>query len=149
MLWILDSYGTFNTEMAFADAAKTGNCSEDQVRAYLIERWPVACQDIGLTNGQVVHLNSRVRGFHFIGMDDLLAEIKPPDWLLRGYMEKNMVAQLVGRPNAGKSLLALDWAMCVATGTAWNGIKVDATPVCYINGEGHAGMRRRMKAWSI
>lgn len=93
--------------------------------------------------------SEEIRGFHFIGMNDLLMEIQPPDWLLSGYLEKDTVAQLVGKPNAGKSLLALDWALCIATGTPWNSIKVDATPVCYINGEGHAGMRRRIKAWQI
>jgi hypothetical protein len=89
------------------------------------------------------------RSFHFIGINDLLKEIQPPDWLLSGYLEKDTVAQMVGKPNAGKSLLALDWALCIASGTPWNGIHVDTAPVCYINGEGHAGMRRRIKAWQI
>jgi hypothetical protein len=91
----------------------------------------------------------QLRSFHFIGMDDLLKEIKPPDWLLAGYLEKNTTAQMVGKPNAGKSLQALDWGLHVATGTAWHGIPVDTSPVCYICGEGHSGMRRRMKAWQI
>jgi hypothetical protein len=91
----------------------------------------------------------KLRGFHFIGMNDLLLDISPPDWLLSGYLEKDTVAQLVGKPNSGKSLQALDWALCVATGTPWNGIPVEATPVVYISGEGHPGMRRRIKAWEI
>jgi len=93
--------------------------------------------------------SEELRGFHFIGMNDLLKEIQPPDWLLSGYLEKDTIAQMVGKPSAGKSLQALDWALSIATGTAWNGILVEATPVCYINGEGHAGMRRRIKAWQI
>jgi hypothetical protein len=78
-----------------------------------------------------------------------LQDLQPPDWLLSGWLEKDTIAQMVGKPNAGKSLQALDWALCIATGTDWNGIRVDTAPVIYICGEGHRGMRRRLKAWEI
>ena len=91
----------------------------------------------------------RPRGFHFIGINELLQDLQPPDWLLSEWLEKGSINLLTGKPNAGKSLQALDWALCIATGTAWNGIPVDTAPVIYICGEGHRGMRRRLKAWEI
>ncbi|OQB87069.1 MAG: Regulatory protein RepA [Planctomycetes bacterium ADurb.Bin126] len=74
-------------------------------------------------------------------------EMRPPDWLLRGMLERDTFALIFGDPGCGKSLLAIDWACRIATGTPWRGHPVKAGPVVYIAGEGQQGFGRRIRAW--
>lgn len=75
-------------------------------------------------------------------------EMRPPDWLLRGMLERDTFALIFGDPGTGKSFLAIDWACRVATGTPWRDQAVKAGPVIYIAGEGQLGFGRRIRAWS-
>ena len=75
-------------------------------------------------------------------------EVRPPDWLLRGALEREAFALVFGDPGCGKSFLAIDWACRVATGTPWRGHAVKAGPVVYVAGEGQQGFGRRIRAWS-
>lgn len=75
-------------------------------------------------------------------------EIRPPDWLLRGMLERDTFALVFGDPGCGKSFLAIDWAARVATGTPWRGHGVKGGPVVYVAGEGQQGFGRRIRAWS-
>ncbi|NLD86583.1 MAG: AAA family ATPase [Actinomycetales bacterium] len=75
-------------------------------------------------------------------------EIRPPDWLLRGALERDAFALVFGDPGCGKSFLAIDWACRVATGSPWRGHVVKAGPVVYVAGEGQHGFGRRIRAWS-
>lgn len=75
-------------------------------------------------------------------------EMKPIQWLVHGVFERDSLALLFGDPACGKSFLAIDIALCVATGTPFHGYKVERGPVAYIAGEGHNGLKRRMMAWS-
>lgn len=75
-------------------------------------------------------------------------EIRPPDWLLRGALERDAFALVFGDPGCGKSFLAIDWACRVATGTPWRGHVVKAGSVVYVAGEGQHGFGRRIRAWS-
>lgn len=75
-------------------------------------------------------------------------EIRPPDWLLRGMLERDSFALVFGDPGCGKSFLAIDWACRIATGTPWRGHAVSSSPVVYIAGEGQQGFGRRIRAWS-
>lgn len=76
-------------------------------------------------------------------------EMKPIQWLIQNLVELNSLALLFGDPGCGKSFLAIDMALCVATGDAFHGRGVKPGPVIYIAGEGHNGLKRRMMAWSI
>lgn len=80
---------------------------------------------------------------------ELLQQPPPLSWLVRDYLlpEANII--VVGEPAAGKSLLLLDWACCIAKGIDWQGHPVQQGAVIYLAGEGHFGLRRRLKAWSI
>lgn len=89
------------------------------------------------------------RGFRFITGAELIADIQPVQWLVERYIEANIMAVMFGEPGAGKSFIALDMACCIATGEAWQGFPVKQGPVFYIAGEGHAGISRRLKAWSL
>jgi len=89
------------------------------------------------------------RGFGFITAGEMVLESRPPDYLIPGFLERNSLSQLVGKPGCGKSLQTLDWCCCVATGSAWNGKPIEAQPAVYICGEGRNGIARRLKAWEI
>ena len=78
---------------------------------------------------------------------DLPAVLKPPAWLVRHYLEAHALSVLFGEPGAGKSFLALDLGLSIATGTTWHGQRVRQTPVVYLCGEGWGGLQRRMHAW--
>ena len=74
---------------------------------------------------------------------------RPPavDWLIRGYLERDTVTQLFGDPGSGKSFVALDMALSIATGKDWYGYATQRGPVIYLAGEGTRGMQRRKEAW--
>ncbi len=78
---------------------------------------------------------------------DELESLPPPEWLIDNILELNASALLFGPPGKGKSLAALDMALCVATGLDWHGHKVKQGPVLYIVGEDAGGMGLRVKAW--
>jgi AAA domain len=62
----------------------------------------------------------------------------PPavDWLIEDYLERDTVTQLFGDPGSGKSFIALDMALSIATGQEWHGHATKSGPVFYIAGEG-------------
>lgn len=87
--------------------------------------------------------------FHFLDVADLIVDIKPIEWLVRDYFERDSIALIYGAPGGGKSFFAIDVAASIATGTQWFGKQVHAGPVFYIAGEGHNGLARRFKAWEV
>ena len=55
---------------------------------------------------------------------------------------------LYGPSGVGKSFVALDYALCTATGRSYLGRYESLLgPVLYIAGEGVSGLRNRVKAW--
>jgi hypothetical protein len=56
---------------------------------------------------------------------------------------------LYGPSGIGKTFIAVDLAMCVATGTPWGGREVDPGFVVYISAEGGAGIAKRFYAWLV
>lgn len=79
---------------------------------------------------------------------DMLDSIPPPRWLVRDVVHASTLAAVIGKPEAGKSFIALDIALSVATGQDWHGRAVAQGPVLYCVGEGLSGMRQRVKAWA-
>lgn len=61
----------------------------------------------------------------------------PPCWLVPGFLQTSSLAELVGPPSAGKSLLALEWAIDVA---------LEGKRVLYAAAEGMAGFSLRFRA---
>lgn len=74
-------------------------------------------------------------------------QLKPTEWLLKGWLVRDTLAALVAPSGAGKSFLAVDWACCIATGKPWGGRDVDQGAVFYLAGEGRQGLRKRIAAW--
>jgi hypothetical protein len=78
-----------------------------------------------------------------------LFELPPPEWLIEGIMPKNALAVLWGQSGSYKSFLALDWALCIATGSWWKRRKIDdPADVLYVVAEGSSGIPKRVRAWS-
>ncbi|MDW7745150.1 helicase RepA family protein [Halomonas sp.] len=89
------------------------------------------------------------RAFGFVPVGDLVADLRPVSWLVRGYLEADSLALVYGEPGHGKSFLAIDLAASIATGTPWHGAETQPGAVFYIAGEGHNGLGRRYKAWEL
>jgi putative DNA primase/helicase len=107
-------------------------------------------RDFGVMGGTTTAMAGQESGQpFFVSLGELLANKQPPDWLIHRHIEANSLALLFGPPSAGKSFLAIDWALCVATGREWNGHKTKQGSVCYLAGEGFAGFRRRCAVWGI
>ncbi len=83
----------------------------------------------------------------FTKVSDLLADIKPVQWLVENYLETDALSMVFGPSGGGKSFCVVDMACCVSTGTPWHGMPVKKGAVFYIAGEGHNGLARRFAAW--
>jgi putative DNA primase/helicase len=83
--------------------------------------------------------------FRLLGFDDLLNMPDPP-WLIDHLVPEGL-SVIYGAPATYKSFLALDWALCVATGQPWHGHAVNAGHVVYVVAEGRGGLKKRVMAW--
>lgn len=88
------------------------------------------------------------RRYRFL-TDEEVEQMPPPAWLIGGFLVADTLAVLYGEFGTYKSFLALDWALCVATGSAWHGQPVKQGPVVYVAGEGLGGLGKRIRAWKL
>lgn len=84
-----------------------------------------------------------------IPVPTLLSQPAAPQWLVRGFLEKNTLGMIFGASGHGKSFIGLALAASVATGTDFFGRAVAPGGVVYVAGEGHHGIARRLKAWEM
>lgn len=68
------------------------------------------------------------------------------NYMIKGWLDRNCLSMLYGPSNAGKTFVALDIAMHIASDKPWRGLKVNGGPVLYIAAEGGAGVRNRLAA---
>jgi len=78
---------------------------------------------------------------------DQLNNLPTPDPIIDGVLSRHAYAVLRGRDATFKTFVALDWALCVATGKPWQGRPVEQGRVLYIAGEGAHGIAARVAAW--
>jgi RecA-family ATPase len=78
---------------------------------------------------------------------DDLAHLPPPSYLVHDYVVARALTVLYGGPGVYKSFLALDWALCIASGIPWGHKAVQEGTVLYIAAEGFSGLLRRVDAW--
>ena len=86
----------------------------------------------------------------FLGrlMTDVQMEQRPPpQYLIDGVLVQDSLAVLYGPSGTGKTFVALDWQLSVATGSWWQGRKVEKGPVLYVAAEGSGGLGARISAW--
>lgn len=79
---------------------------------------------------------------------DRLREIPPPVPLVEGYLFRDSLAWLGGKPGHAKSFSAVDFACCVGTGHPWHGHDVTPGSVLYLIAEGASGLSLRVDAWA-
>lgn len=77
---------------------------------------------------------------------DELHQLPEPKWLVHDHITDGL-SVMYGPPGSGKTFLALDWALSIATGARWHGRDVVHAPVLYVSGEGGGGIARRISAW--
>lgn len=85
------------------------------------------------------------RRLHFRRVSDI--EVKPPEWLIDGYVEARTVSLWFGDPQAYKTFTLLDQMLCIATGKPWHGHAVQQGATLYVCGEGQQGISRRVEGW--
>ncbi len=72
------------------------------------------------------------------------------DYLVRGLLNRGMIAITSGEANAGKSPVMLDLAVAIMRGQQWNGMRViKPWYVLHISTEGWTGLKDRMKALGV
>lgn len=106
-----------------------------------------------MTNGNgaapdIDHLSPRQELDAVLMRGRTILDIDPPEALIEGWLNLDSFAVLYGRPKSGKSFVALDMALSIATGTPWHGCKVTPGPVLYVVAEGVRGVGPRVDAWS-
>lgn len=74
-------------------------------------------------------------------------KLQPPEWLIEGILETKTLCGIVGASYSGKSLIAIDMALSLASGISFHGCEVKAGSVLYIAGEGNRGFMSRVAAW--
>ena len=78
-----------------------------------------------------------------------ISEIKlqPTEWLIEGVIEANTLCGLVGASYSGKSFLALDMALSIASGLPFHEATTAQGSVLFIACEGNRGLINRIEAW--
>ncbi|QDU17474.1 hypothetical protein CA11_53160 [Gimesia maris] len=85
----------------------------------------------------------------FYRVDDIY-NLPDTEWLVRSHITEDSLICIYGSPGAGKSFLALDWALSIASNKSWQDCyDVKNGSVLYIYSEGFKGLKRRLKAWEI
>jgi len=79
--------------------------------------------------------------------DDEVEALPRPAYLIEGLLVRGTLAGLYGPSGGGKTFLALDLALCVATGDAWNDRAAARGTAVYIAAEGAPGLGPRIRAW--
>ena len=70
-----------------------------------------------------------------------------PTWLIESVIPAGGLVGLIGPPGVGKTFIALDMALSVATGRLWQGLPTKKGRVLYISAEGRGGLSKRVAAW--
>lgn len=131
-----------------ADPDRTGAIKylepRDRLPTELMRSWDKA-GDRG-TGGTPGDKTAPVPAFKFTAVGDL--EYRDPEFLVADLIETDGLGLIFGDPGSAKSFLAVDLALCVASGADFHGKMVKQGPVLFIAGEGHNGLARRFAAWS-
>lgn len=80
---------------------------------------------------------------------DQVEAIPPPEPLVAEWLDLESLAVLYGRPGGGKSFLAIDIALHVATSSWWHHYAVAGGNVLYVAAEGRRGLGIRQRAWRM
>jgi len=82
-------------------------------------------------------------------LTDLWAGYEPPPYLVRDFLVPAGLTVLVGQSGHLKSQIALELSLAAATGGEFHGKRANRTGVLYVAGEGHSGIKKRLRAWAL
>ncbi|RAU16920.1 hypothetical protein DN062_15310 [Nitrincola tibetensis] len=68
-------------------------------------------------------------------------------WNIRDIMQHKKLIMMLGASESGKSFMALDMSLSIATGLDWHSHAVNQGPVVYVACEGLTSLEMRAKAW--
>lgn len=126
------SFGNSDREVTFATVLKMAKDRDD----------PSTLSDDPITLDTSTPSTSR-----FQTADELLqAGIKPPQWIIKGMLERDSLAMMYGQSGGGKSYVALRMATAIARGTTFHNHATKQGTVVYMCGEGYRGVLARLKA---
>ena len=84
-------------------------------------------------------------------IDEFLSGSSTVPWLIDGWIQENCLMMVHGPSGSGKTFLVLDWCLRMAAvemvNRDWCGNRTKQCSVLYLAGEGHQGMRTRVRAW--
>ena len=76
-------------------------------------------------------------------------QLPDPEWLIKNVLPAKSLAILYGAPGVGKTFLALDMALSIASALDWAGHETTPGAVVYVVAEGVAGLSKRFRAWCV
>lgn len=86
------------------------------------------------------------RDFRFWPLPELFSRPEP-DWIIPGVLPQATLGVIWGQPGVGKTFLAVDLAVSVATGDAWRGVTPERPgQVLYVAAEDDAGVQARFRS---
>lgn len=81
--------------------------------------------------------------------NDYLKKPAPISWIIKDWIQENASVMIFGPSGCGKSFLLIDMLLTISTGKGtWRGNKSKKGNVVYLAGEGHFGLRSRIKLWA-
>ncbi len=81
------------------------NIAQTPISAELLETMNERIAEIQAAAPPAEHMTARA--FQFLNLSEVLKEPMPPDWLIRGYLERDTLSCLYGAPGSMKSFLVL------------------------------------------
>jgi len=85
-----------------------------------------------------------------ISANKLTEQPAPIRWLVKGWVQEKAMVMVHGPSGCGKSFVVIDWMCSLASGIgSWMGLPVKQGEIIYLCGEGHHGLRGRLKAWKV
>ena len=88
----------------------------------------------------------RITGLRLIPAPEL-GKLKAPAWIIKKHIIRDSLAMLYGASGVGKSFVAVDMGLAIASGRQWSNYKTSPGAVLYVAGEGVAGINSRIIAW--
>lgn len=86
------------------------------------------------------------RGLSFIRFEDIALDVVSPS-LVEDLIDRKSLVLIVSETNTGKTFFAIDLALHIAQGKAWNNRSVAHGAVVYVAAEGGRGIKKRIIAF--
>lgn len=110
----------------------------EELRQYVVQQVPLQLEEPVL----------KPRRFKLLSAAEL--KNRPdPEWLVDNIIQRDTLALIVGAQETFKSFVALDLAMSIAEGLAWQGHICKQGPAVYVSAEGGSGLGLRVCAWEL